>query len=325
MKDLPPVPPPFSYEEIDAMLLQVARDLPRQPDWYSRLARLNRSATAERRLPVYQAVRDDGCLPEDAGFFLVSYTLEDLSLETPRLMRVLLEQGMREMEEHPERFIPPDVDPTSDTPEAKALRRKASDDLPESLIEMDRQNIKRHFLKRLAAQGEREMADLFKRHHDEFRHRREKGRRFFFGTAEPDGAVLRGAVQELYDHVCQCVGSRSPIGPLACRWSIDYGFVDLQVYPTPTELVGGPHDGAVVDPDIDFDLLRIQEVFDTIDGIGWTLDGEGREFQYVCFRGTYRGYDFWVTVFAGAPKGQKPTMKSDELRKWRAYRGDASG
>jgi hypothetical protein len=259
----------FSYEEIDALLLKVGRELPRQPNWYPRLARLNRSATAESRLPIYQAVRDDGCLPEDAGFFLVSYTVEDISLE------------------------------------------------------MDRQNIKRHYLKRLVAHGEREIADLFKRHHDEFRHRQEKGRRFFFDPPESGGTELRGAVQELYDHVRQCVGSRSPIGPLACRWSIDYGFVDLQVYPTPTELVGGRYDGAVVNPDIDFDLLRIQEAFDTIDGIGWTLDGEDREFQYVCFRGTYRGYDVWVSVFAGAPDGQKPTMKSDELCKWRAYRRDA--
>lgn len=259
---IPPVPPGFSYTQIDTVLLAVARELPRRPDWYVGLARLNGGVTAQSRLPVYQAVRDDGCLPEDAGFFLVSYAIEDLSLDGAEL------------------------------------------------------------IENFAAYGEGDMADLLRRYADEYQQRHEKGRRFFFDPPELGAADLRGAVQELYDHVRQCVGSRAPMGPLACRWSTDYGFVDLQIFPTPIELVGGPQDGAVIDPDVDFDLLGIMEAFDRIDGIGWTLDGEDREYHYVCFRGGYRGYDVWVTIFAGAPAGEKPTMKSDELHKWRALRGD---
>lgn len=294
-----PLTPPFSYAQIDTLLLAVAHELPRRPDWYTDVARLSRSATAETRLPVYQAVRDDGCLPEDAGFFLVSYATEDLALATAR--RIERDCESREQ-------LEPDVGHPDESWEERLLR-------------LEEPSLKRDMLTNFAAYGESEMGDLLECYADEFQHRYEKGRGFFFDPPEPGAAELRCAVQELSDHVRQCVGSRAPLGPLACRWSIDYGFVDLQVFPTPIELVGGPQDGAVIDPDLDFDLLRILDAFDRIDGIGWTLDGEDREYHYVCFRGAYRGHDVWVTVFAGAPAGEKPTVKSDELRKWRAFRG----
>jgi hypothetical protein len=343
-----PVPPPapFSYDEIDALLRTVADELPRRPDWYPRLAQLDRSAIPETRLPVYQAVRDDGCLPEDAGFFLVSYAVEDMSLDGQRLMQRVGEEMDRMEEEEGDDPAALDEDDFDDDegfddefdqeafledyrwrhPEVELFEDAEirAGDTPEEWYERARAvSLKRHIWKNLTAGGEREMADLFVRHADEYRQRHEKGRRYFFDPPEREAAHLRGAVQELYDHVRQCVGSRLPMGPLACRWSTDFGFIDLQIFPTPMELVGGPQDGAVIDPDVDFDLLRIQDAFDSIDGIGWTLDGEDREFHYICFRGIFRGYDVWVTVFAGAPSNEKPTIKSDELRKWRAYRGDS--
>lgn len=283
---VPPVPPPFSYAEIDALLLAVARELPRRPNWYASLARLGGSATAETRLPVYQAVRDDGCLPEDAGFFLVSFAIENL---------------------------------------ARDAARRAQPDKPKNVRQPRRGKSarKRALLETFAAYGESEMHDLFRNYGDEFEQRYEQGRRFFVDPRESGPAEMRGAIQELADRIRKCAGSRAPMGPLACRWSVDYGFIDLEMFPTPIELVGGPDDGAVVDPDVDFDLLRILEAFDRVDGLGWTLDGEDRECHYVGFRGAYRGYDVWVTLFAGAPAGEKPTMKSDELRKWRAFRGDS--
>ncbi|HET6880765.1 MAG TPA: hypothetical protein VFI31_11460 [Pirellulales bacterium] len=353
-----PPPAPYSYDEIDDLLLTVADELPRRPDWYPRLAGLSRTAAPEKRLPVYQAVRDDGCLPEDAGFFLLSYTIEDLALDTQRLMyrvgqemdRMQVEDGDPPHEDDAFDDDELDEDDFDDEEEDEELddgeldedeqrwfqpEEEVFDDEDDSLIRpgespdewndrVQKVLLKKRIFRNLGAYDEREMADLFRRHGDEYRHRHEKGRRYFFEPPDPGAAELRGAVQELYDHVRQCVGSRSPVGPLACRWSTDFGFVDLQIFPTPLELVGGPQDGAVVDPDVDFDLLCIQEVFDSLDGIGWTLDGEQREFHYVCFRGTYHGHDVWITVFAGAPSGEKPTMKSDELRKWRASRSDSA-
>lgn len=297
------------YDKIDALLRQVAEELPRRPDWYKAVKRLKKSSPLEDRVAAYQAVRDDGCLPEDAGFFLVSFVVDNLT--TPKA-----ERATRHLKERMDRLV-----------EEHGLGNRGEREPSEADAEYDaleEQNLAiwdRCFAEQLAAHGEEYMADLFRRYNDEFSHRQEAGRRFFFGPLDSGGAELRATVQELFDEVRQCVHSSSPMGPLACRWHNDYGFLDVQVFPTPMELVGGPHDGAVVNPDVDFDLLQIQGVFDSLLAVTWNIESDEREYQYLCIQGQYRGRDVWLTIFAGAPEGEKPTIKSDDLRKWRALRG----
>jgi hypothetical protein len=40
--------------------------------WYGAWMSLSSESTAEERLSVYQAIRDAGSLPEEAGFYLVA-------------------------------------------------------------------------------------------------------------------------------------------------------------------------------------------------------------------------------------------------------------
>jgi hypothetical protein len=51
---------------------------------------------------------------------------------------------------------------------------------------------------------------------------------------------------ELVEGVADCMEAHSPMGPLGWRYHEDEELVELVIYPTPVELVGGAHDGTIV-------------------------------------------------------------------------------
>ena len=64
---------------VDAKFRSIAEAAPEKPAWYKAWSRLGPESTGEERLAVYQAVRDSGLLPEEAGFFLVSLQIDDIA------------------------------------------------------------------------------------------------------------------------------------------------------------------------------------------------------------------------------------------------------
>jgi hypothetical protein len=59
-----------------ACFIQIARQtLP----WYGAWMNLSSEAPAEERLSVYQAIRDAGSLPEEAGFYLVAWQIDTMT------------------------------------------------------------------------------------------------------------------------------------------------------------------------------------------------------------------------------------------------------
>ena len=67
------------YSAIDAKLKSIAEAAPTKPVWYEAWSRLGLESTGEERLAVYRAVRDSGLLSEEAGFFLVSWQIDDIA------------------------------------------------------------------------------------------------------------------------------------------------------------------------------------------------------------------------------------------------------
>src|SRR5689334_5083661 len=64
---------------IDARLSGIATSLPEPPPWNEPWLRLGPESTWEERRFVCQAVRDSGSIPAEAGYFLVSWIIEDLA------------------------------------------------------------------------------------------------------------------------------------------------------------------------------------------------------------------------------------------------------
>src|SRR5262249_4274265 len=134
------------HPAIDPKLAQLARSSSATP-WHDAWSRLGPQSTHEERLKVCQAIRDTGTLPEEAGYFLVSWAAENLAEE-----------------EHAR-----GVDPLQTLNTFEGVR--ASERAFAALVE------------RL---GEGGIASLFRTNPGEHERRREAGRLFFFGPVEDD-------------------------------------------------------------------------------------------------------------------------------------------
>ena len=154
---------------INAKLAQVAASSSTPPSWCAAWTRLGPQSTEEERLAVYRAVRDAGSVPEEAGFYLVSWQIDVLTMGT-------VEKALRKHEERLEvirRKHGLDVDepwvPGAGPSEYEAARRQMHDAW-DAL-----------YAAQLDAFGEVEMARLFRTDRERFDQRSEQGRQFFHG------------------------------------------------------------------------------------------------------------------------------------------------
>src|SRR5262249_5631721 len=134
------------HPSIDPKLARLARSSP-TPPWHNAWSRLGPRSTHEERLKVCQVIRDSGCLPEDAGYFLVSWAAEHLAEE---------EDARRD-------------DPLQTLNTFEGVRAS-----------------ERAFVALLGQLGETSMASLFRANLGEHERRRDAGRLFFFGPLEDE-------------------------------------------------------------------------------------------------------------------------------------------
>ena len=66
-----------------------------------------------------------------------------------------------------------------------------------------------------------------------------------------------------------CMTPVNPMGPLGCRYDNEDGLWQIDLYPTPIELVGGAADGAVVVPGFILDIDTLRGLFDRVDAVSW--------------------------------------------------------
>ncbi|MEK6233298.1 MAG: hypothetical protein N2C14_01150 [Planctomycetales bacterium] len=69
------------YAAINAKLESIVESSPTMPEWRDAWMRLRTKTPEEERLRVYQAVRNSGCLPADAGFHLVTWQIDAMTSE----------------------------------------------------------------------------------------------------------------------------------------------------------------------------------------------------------------------------------------------------
>lgn len=297
---------PTAYERIDAKLRELAARLPEAPAWRQAVERLTASTSRKQRLAAYQAVRNAGSLPEDAAFYLVASMLEDAASGPARAKLRKIERqlddierryGLREDEYFAEGEAPAEYEA------ARKLEREIRD-------EASRENFRAH--------GEQEIADLFTRDRSAYYAKFETGRLFFFGTAFSTPDELEAWVDELMAAVSRCINTETPIGPLACRYLTDDDIVDMLIYATPVEIVGGADDGEIVDPDFDLDLVRFHDLFTSIVDFGFSALGSEDECgPHIWLEGEFRGQPVYLHVLSRPPEDEEPGMKFDMIRKRR--------
>ena len=119
---------------------------------------------------------------------------------------------------------------------------------------------------------------------------------------------------ELIEGVAGCMEAHSPMGALGWRYHEDEELVELVVYPTPVELVGGEHDGTIVIPGFSLDVQALQAVFERVTALYWHAQDVGPDDDdgpHLSLEGTYQGHAVWLRVLAEAPDDEEPGLKLD--------------
>jgi hypothetical protein len=188
------------HAKINAKLAQIATSSSTSPPWYDAWAALVPDSSDEERLAVYQAVRDAGSVPEAAGFFLVSWQIDAITLDhAAEALRAYEDQieairrahGLGEDDYWPPGEGPPDYE------QAQRQMHDAWDAL---------------YAAQLEAHGEHEMARLFRTNREQFEQLSEAGRQFFHGPdADADGDDPDW-LDDLLGAVADCVEPDSPMG-----------------------------------------------------------------------------------------------------------------
>jgi hypothetical protein len=286
------------HTAIDAKLAGVLDSLPARPGWYERWRRLGPESTDEERLAVFQAIRDSGVIPDDAGFYLVTWQVDaiaDRHADTAlghlkaRLQAIEAAHGLEEGE-----IWEPDEAP-EEYREVLEKYHRGWDEL---------------FADQLVAHGESAIAALFRADRPEYERRSEAGRQFFHGPPAPADPDVPDWLNALFDEIGAGITPESLMGPLGFRWHDDEGCCEIDAYPTSVELVGGASDGAVVSPGFSLDIEQLRGVFEEVVDLGWNAlgwpDGDG---PFIWVEGTYQGREVFLRVLAEAPEDDEPGAK----------------
>lgn len=287
---------------IDAKLEEIAQSSPTPPAWLEPLQQLGATSSELDRLHVYQAVRDSGALPDDASFHLISWQTdhmaalkakEELHELEDKLDAIARSYGLAEGEFFSARNEPPEYRVLADQYE------DAWDDL---------------YVRVLVELGEAAMAKLYRTDLEEFDKKSNAGELFFHGAPEQREVPewLAGFVETVGSHMSE----DDPAGPLGFRFREEEGTWEVVVYPAPVELVGGAHDGEVVDPGFRLDVEGLRSDFDSIQEIGWdSLALRDMDGPHLWIEGTFDGHEILLKMLASAPDDEGPGGKVSADRK----------
>lgn len=291
------------YAAVDAKLNAVVEASTTVPPWHDAWTRLSRDSVEEDRLVVYQAIRQAGSVPESASFWLVSHTIDSIAARDADDALGHYESRFRSIEEA-HGFDDGDVWPPDAAPEGYAELREEYNQAWDDL-----------FAKKLDEFGEDEMARCFRDERERFERLTEEGQQYFHGPETVGEEAPMVWLHRLLETVAACTIADSPMGPLGYRYGEDEDFWEVNVYPTPVELVGGAVDGEVVAPGFTLDVEQLQAAFDRIVALMWhSLGFPHDEGPRLVVEGVYQGRRVFLQVLAYAPEDEEPGMKLNTTR-----------
>lgn len=286
------------HTSIDAALTEFFAKLLDRPAWYDRWRALGPDASEETRLEVYQQIRNSRLLPEDAGFYLVAWQIDAIA-------NLRAESALKHLDDRLEA-----IEALNPLVDQEAWESGEASTEHEQVLEEYHQAWAAIFLEELEAHGERDIAALFLSNPEEFDRRNEAGRQFFHGPRPPAETVEPAWLDALVNSVGECLAPDSLMGPLGILYRVEDGFWEVDIFPTPVELVGGAEDGAVVSPAYSMDLEHLRSLIGRVDDFGWNAlgrpDGGG---PFVWIEGNYQGQNILLRILAQAPEGEEPGAK----------------
>jgi hypothetical protein len=286
------------HTAIDATLTELIDRLPIRPPWYDRWRSLGHDPSEEDRLEVYQEIRNSQILPDDAGFYLIAWQVDSIA-------SAHAETDLRHLDERLEAIEA--AHPLVDEEAWESGEASAEHEL---VLEEYHQAWAAIFIAQLEEHGEPAIAELFQSDPEEFERRNESGRQFFHGPRQSIDSGEPLWLDSLVNAVGESLAPDSLMGPLGILYRVEDGFWEVDIFPTPVELVGGAEDGAVVSPAYSLDLEHLRSVIGRVEDFGWNALGraEGGG-PFVWIEGNYQGHALLLRVLAQAPEGEEPGAK----------------
>jgi hypothetical protein len=95
-----------------------------------------------------------------------------------------------------------------------------------------------------------------------------------------------------------------PLPPLGCHFFQADGTSEIAIFPSQTEIVGGPQDGRRVGSPFRVDILRLMRLFTRVEKVKWqsaVLDDEDELAAHLTIVGEVNGERVCVRILAEAP------------------------
>lgn len=247
------------------------------PRWYEDFQRLTRGSTFAEQLWVCQAIRDDGDLPLEAGFFLVASLAEVFAVLREDAKLSALPRNLRALTAGRNQATN-DVQAAVDEPiESHGLQEH---------VDLNRE--RKVLISTLIAAGEHDMAKLLKGNLNEFRRLWHRGREFFFGAPPAPVEDAGEWLDLLAKRISDLTTWENPTeGFEICGdWETDFWKIEAYVKPV---IIAGGH--AIV-PAFQLDIQELMGMFEEIDQVDWDMPYN----QRILIEGRYQGHNISLSV-----------------------------
>jgi hypothetical protein len=120
-------------------------------------------------------------------------------------------------------------------------------------------------------------------------------------------------ILNLANSVTACLEPLEPMPPLGCHYHLCETGWEVSIFPSLTEIVGGPQDGRHVAPCFQVDILAVAQLFKQIDGVTWqskSVDEGDQLGCHIAINGNFDGEAVSVRILNSAPACFDPGRKA---------------
>ena len=114
---------------------------------------------------------------------------------------------------------------------------------------------------------------------------------------------------ELTNGVCSALYAAEEMPPIGCHVAKSGETWEISLFISPTEIVGGEHDGERLSCLFFLDLLELMHLFDVVESVNWQpheLNENDELRNHVSVTGYYHGHSIWLRVLADSPERFEP-------------------
>ena len=288
------------HAAIDARLASLVANCPTPPAWAGPWRRLGPESSDEERLAVYRAIRSSGSLPEEAGFYLVSWQVDAMASRHAVTALRHLDDQLSDIERAYDLAEGDMWEPGEAPPEYAAVLRP----LPRRLGRDLRGEAR-------AVRRGRDGPALPRRPRGV--PAAERGRPALLPRATPPGLGGPGLAGRAGRGRGRLPDGRRPDGAAGLPvWRGGRASGNSSSTRRRSSCWAGRTTAPWWRRASPWTWRRLRAAFDRVDDFGWNALGlHDADGPHVWVEGEYRGHDVWLRVLAQAPEDEDPGMKLD--------------